>query len=195
MHKVYTHSHLNISASDARDGRYGLFRAREGPIMKQMRCKATLEGADGLLRTKEYVIKDSWYWHVNVEESHIHSRGWVFQERIMVPRVLYFAKNQLAWECQHHSACEKYPHGMSPSFLMSSYYKQELVYDPSSEVVATRNRNTDGQGPEEWQSTWNYLTMLYSQTQLSRPSDKLLAISGLAESWAARTGDTYVAEM
>ncbi|KAF2245985.1 HET-domain-containing protein [Trematosphaeria pertusa] len=34
------------------------------------------------------------------------SRAWVFQERILSPRVLHFCKSELVWECRQLSVCE-----------------------------------------------------------------------------------------
>jgi hypothetical protein len=33
-------------------------------------------------------------------------RAWVFQERLLSPRLLHFSFGELIWECRHVSACE-----------------------------------------------------------------------------------------
>jgi hypothetical protein len=40
---------------------------------------------------------------------------------------------------------------------------------------------------------WKYVVMFYSKRQLTRESDKLNALSGLAKLIASKTGDSYVA--
>lgn len=34
------------------------------------------------------------------------TRGWIFQERFLAPRVLHFGPEELSWECQDHSTCQ-----------------------------------------------------------------------------------------
>ncbi|KAI0139085.1 HET-domain-containing protein [Hypoxylon sp. NC0597] len=34
------------------------------------------------------------------------SRGWVFQERLLAPRILHFCSQELAWECGEQTCCE-----------------------------------------------------------------------------------------
>jgi len=34
------------------------------------------------------------------------------QERLLAPRVLDFAKDQIFWECQELESCEMYPNGI-----------------------------------------------------------------------------------
>lgn len=193
MHKVYSRSHLNISASDARAGSQGLFRTRNASVVEQMRIKATLLNDCGVLETKYYVIEDPVYWWAKVTDSYIHTRGWVFQERLMALRVLHFIRDQLAWECKEKSACEKYPEHIPFAFLEEVNYKQHLAYENLTAEAA--NRECVSQDIETAHLTWNYLVSAYSQTKLTRPSDKLVAISGEAKALASLTRDGYIAGM
>lgn len=46
------------------------------------------------------VVTDYYHsWHQEITGAKLCGRGWVFQERLLAPRVLHFAKRQLWWEC------------------------------------------------------------------------------------------------
>lgn len=42
----------------------------------------------------------------DVDQSELNSRGWVFQERALSRRTIYFAENQTYWECGKGIRCE-----------------------------------------------------------------------------------------
>jgi hypothetical protein len=191
MNKVYKLSHCNISASDAQDGTSGLFRPHDKSAMQLVKIRATVKDTAGELRTKDYYIEEPFYWYVNLAESHIHTRGWVVQERVMAPRVLHFARSQLFWECRQHSACEKYPQGVSYSFLTSANDKEHLDYELYVEFA--KCYGADAKQVANCYNIWDSLVSYYSQASLTRSTDRLIAISGMAKSLAVVSGDTYLA--
>ena len=57
-----------------------------------------------------YAGFDAALWD-RIESSALNTRGWVYQERILSRRILYFNKGEIAWECQEHRATETFPEG------------------------------------------------------------------------------------
>jgi hypothetical protein len=105
-------------------------------------------------------------------------RGWVVQERILAPRTLHFGTNQLFWECRHHQACETYPGGLP-----------DTMYTLKSNLVAfdTLHKTIGKKPPEDVENMladinafWGKAVTGFSYCQLTKPEDKLVAISGLA---------------
>ena len=92
-------------------------------------------------------------------EMPLLQRGWVVQERILAPRMLYFTSTQVFWECYEKVACEVFPQGYPEqrSNIENYFHKKNLV------------------GP-----MWSEVVELYSKCKLTYSSDKLVAISGLA---------------
>ena len=45
----------------------------------------------------------------SLRKSPLLSRAWVFQERFLAPRILYFGTEQLYWECRRHTKSESRP--------------------------------------------------------------------------------------
>lgn len=101
------------------------------------------------------------------------TRAWVYQERLLAPRILYFDE-ELSWECREASACEcseashgmKYDHSLS---LMPGYSTGKLYL--------------------QWQEMVEEFTWL----QLSHEEDRLPAFSGLAQQYQYRLRSEYLA--
>jgi hypothetical protein len=55
-------------------------------------------------RFKPYTI----YWRFPLSHNGfpLQSRGWVYQEALLSPRLLHFGKSELVWECAETTACE-----------------------------------------------------------------------------------------
>lgn len=104
MHKVYSHSHCNISASAAKDSSEGLFRARQPHLILPTHVEVCV--AD-LAHTSDYVhcaMHDSCFWTHSVSSCTINKRAWVTQERLLAPRILHLVKASFfgsAWSVMH----------------------------------------------------------------------------------------------
>ncbi|KAI1295272.1 heterokaryon incompatibility protein-domain-containing protein [Xylaria venustula] len=62
------------------------------------------------------------------------SRAWVYQERVLSPRVLHFLPDELMWECKSGSECEC--QGITPNSLESKVFMEEKNFR------ATERENT-----------------------------------------------------
>ncbi|KAH7383209.1 heterokaryon incompatibility protein-domain-containing protein [Pyrenochaeta sp. MPI-SDFR-AT-0127] len=189
MDKVYSHSHCNISASDAENSSEGLFR-KHGPqthvIDKVALC---LKGLNQVRQFAECTVIEYYFWQRNIEECPVNRRGWVFQERVLSPRVLHFGHDQLFWECLEHAACEKYLLGMPET--SDSYLSPRIKID--IDIHNLRDKGLDLS--RHLEKLWVQLVATYSSTTLTNPSDKLIAISGIAKRIASLVNDTYLAGM
>jgi hypothetical protein len=110
-----------------------------------------------------------------VKDAHINTRGWVMQERLLSPRALHFGEHQLYWECREKRASETNPDGLE-------------IYGDGVPFKGL------AKGPHGVLS-WTQLVMAYSKCALSYPSDKLVAFSAIARSYATHLSDEYVAGM
>ncbi|CAK3877547.1 Hypothetical predicted protein [Lecanosticta acicola] len=112
-------------------------------------------------------------WRHEVEDAELNTRGWVVQERLLAPRVLHFGRNQILWECRDQYAAEIYPEEISPDFWkMPTHMHFDAPYEDWSRIVSR-----------------------YSRCSLTKKSDKLIAVSGLAKQVGSRLNDEYVAGM
>jgi hypothetical protein len=92
MHNVYGRSYLNIGAADSPNPHGGLFRSRPYPPQPVVKVSAKWQG----------IIPGEFYCHdlkSTIPESHLAKRAWIFQERLLAPRMINFTGDQILWEC------------------------------------------------------------------------------------------------
>ncbi|KAK4619686.1 hypothetical protein CLAFUW4_11093 [Fulvia fulva] len=141
--------------------------------------------ADGWQFNQKELFKQ----HAN--ESSLATRGWIFQERVLSPRIVHFTKSQIFWECNQATIAED-GHIVQDECGVHQVDFSKVVY---SDVLNGRPTRRHGLAyPPRWES----LIEAYSTLQLTNPDDKLLALSGLALAFARENrgfeeGRVYVA--
>lgn len=109
MVDVYRHSKCNIAATAAQGPTEGCFYPRDPTIVSPLEISLRLGGEEENPIPKKYLIVSDHSWHRSIEEAPLNKRAWVFQERILAPRQIHCAKDQLFWECNQTTACETFP--------------------------------------------------------------------------------------
>ncbi|KAH0562300.1 hypothetical protein GP486_003007 [Trichoglossum hirsutum] len=176
MGLIYRNALFTISATEALDASVGCF-TKYAPMLMQP-VKLDYHSHDGKRKGQMFIRPQPATVADSLDRSPVNSRGWCLQERILSRRVLHYTKNQLYWECQKHCAAEDgtiydYIFRLKQSFDLRDYSGSA---DPSSVF---------------WK--WCQLVVEYSNRKLTKQSDKLPAMSGLASEVARRTGDQYLA--
>jgi hypothetical protein len=88
-------------------------------------------------------------------------RAWVFQERLLAPRVVYFSQNELVWECVELGDCQ-----------CGGYF------------VPSNPKSRDWTSKYSWRSAVELFTTLH----LNVEQDRLPAFFGLADFYAQSVG-------
>lgn len=182
MRHVYANSFCNIAASASSTPEGGLFRSRQPEKIRPGFVTASFPTSE----PKDYYIFDKCYSERQILKGPLQRRGWVLQERLLAPRVIHFAEDQIFWECFTKSKCEVFPLGIPLHFPLKEDFKS-LWGLP--ETYKTQQRNIS----LHIFNLWNGLVREYTQCALTKRSDKLIAISGLANLVHETTGDQYVA--
>ncbi|PMD40262.1 hypothetical protein L207DRAFT_582480 [Hyaloscypha variabilis F] len=99
-------------------------------------------------------------------------RGWTFQDRLLPTRTIHFTTTQIFWECYETFACE---------------CLSEIIPDDIIEFVESFHKE-----PIDI-SMWGWIVQIYSTRDLTKSSDKLVAISGLARKIQEQTHVEYLA--
>ena len=101
-------------------------------------------------------------------------RGWVYQERMLAPRFLHFLDQELAWDCRTESTCECdcQTHDIGTTSSMG-YIK--LAFD--SELQSASRSIV---------SIWWDIVASYTKLYLTKETDRLLAIDGIAQAFQKR---------
>ncbi|KAF5858025.1 hypothetical protein ETB97_004956 [Aspergillus alliaceus] len=183
MSHVYANSACNIAASASNYPEEGLFRPREPDLVRPGKVLTSLF-AD---KPSPHYIFDKGYWDRQLFAGPLHNRGWVFQECFLAPRVLYFGKDQILWECLCEHKCEGFPQGIP------AHYSDKNM-DPLLDSISAGRSRLPGKGSPLVFYLWNSLVEQYSTCHLTEPSDKMVAIAGIARLFGQITGDEYVAD-
>lgn len=207
MYDVYHNSFCNISATNANDNSEGLYSQRDPQRLWENEIRLNTDGIPTSFPQKSQLgvepllrrcgILDATFWARSIEDAPVNRRAWVLQERLLAPRVLHFGFHQIAWECRHLEATESLPYGTSnlevkdgvvvettrlKSSLAQDYVPRSLV--PDAEHLA-------------WQAheCWKRIIERYSTTSITKESDRLIALAGIAQMSSRQIGSKvlYVA--
>jgi hypothetical protein len=88
------------------------------------------------------------------------------------PRVLHFDQDQVVWECNELTACERFPAGTG-DLIPGSKMRNCL------EATFRRALHTGLQGQQIY-DIWKLIVRAYSSAALTRDSDRLIALHGVA---------------
>ena len=184
MNKVYENAFCNIAATASRDSHSGLFYKRD-PI--------AIEPCQFVFKNQVFQLVSEGHWKYGIDYAPLNKRGWVVQERWFSPRIIYFGREQLFWECNEIVACESFPHGppMFEDLPIYGNFKSRLG-DPTLQERASLDIPIASL-KEEPTRVWRRLVRQYSNSTLTVKSDKIVAISRLASAIQGHTKDEYLA--
>jgi hypothetical protein len=123
-----------------------------------------------------------------IQDGPLNSRGWVFQERLLSPRVVHFGAKQVVRECEHRTACETQPdraHGLTPFRATKGFVTG----------VKQIHHGKDGRLVRDSRyiyNHWRNVVQCYSGLKLTYATDVLVAIGGLAQVMQDAIGDEYL---
>lgn len=187
------------------------------------------------------------HWATNptampTRDNPLLSRAWVFQERVLSPRVLHFCLREMIWECCEHTICEC--GGLSNSLNLKSLFaiasqlkisndqpesesessnREDAVqsvisqvnerqsigrldpdFDEVNDQLDTREQRLRASREDALKAynlqmkeilvpvkQWHGLVEHYSKLKLTKQTDRLPALSGLAHRMAPFLGDYY----
>ena len=193
MHKVYQNSVLNLSASGAEDATEGFYFDRDPAEIGPHPLCPSFDDFDwrdlnrGRSGPSWHLVHEDLYGDV-IQKTAAFKRAWVFQERQLSKRVLHFGKEQVFWECRSANCCELFPQGLPSRLMVSTSTLPKFVYketrNPSSISSIIHKRLpmvSDRPAVVQMQMVWQALVTDYSKARLTYSSDKLIAISGMAQ--------------
>jgi hypothetical protein len=187
MRYVYANSACNVAASASHDSEGGLFRARDPKSLQPPYLSASVFSDDSK-SPRNYHVYDIEHWNKRVQYGPLHKRGWVYQEILLAPRVLYFGLNEVLWECFTRMDSEF--HSLIGYLPLEAQGKHNLL-----ELTAAGGNKQKNSIPLPLLDSWMNLVQEYSGCVFTRPSDKLFAFAGIAKLFQDYTKDLYIAGM
>ncbi|KAK3308346.1 heterokaryon incompatibility protein-domain-containing protein [Chaetomium strumarium] len=172
MADVYRNSYCNIAALEATDSRGGCFQRRDLTLPRPIVVESRWHGQDKALWVyKPDLALRQLGWEI--DDSPVHRRAWVLQERLLSRRILHFGRKMIYWECKELLASEA-----GTTFDPASLY--HYLRNPlSCDIVNPARLSQDEiyNLVRAWSET---VVRRYTGARLTFQTDKFIALSALA---------------
>jgi hypothetical protein len=189
MGQVYQNCAVMFAASGSNDSYGGMLNPRS--------VSCALPNSKLWLSPKRKPIQ-------TLEESELGSRAWASQERILAPRIVYYSNEQIFWECRDGRKAEcttKIMFDTYQSYNKRYHDRVETTYVPAYNYTEYLSKDIAGAEDKDNEITvrpdgWFWAIEGYSRRHLTNSTDKLPALSGLAQNVfhpQRATGGNYLA--
>ncbi|KAH7070765.1 heterokaryon incompatibility protein-domain-containing protein [Paraphoma chrysanthemicola] len=197
MCQVFRNAIVTLAVADAVNHSQGMFRNRRGHFVRPFWTPYSLD-----VPYRERISIDGegeFYAFSNVglvsserrPKGPLDTRGWILQEQLISPRILYFGDGELFWDCTTISASESSP--------ISSSLLNDENSDETWALKLIRKNLAGSISPDTLQQRfadiWVHIIMNYSARQLSKQSDRLIALQGIMRPLTALLQEDPVAGM
>ena len=190
MSSIYANAVLTIAASATPDDTYGFLHRRTYRSVQVYPYGN--QQSDHVFKARISIHRDL------SQPGPLLKRAWVLQERCLSRRVLFFEEHEMTWECRKLEDCEcgsdlreaKYKPTESRTIVHAGKYSDSIrnthAFTFDGRTAAVPNSETFAW----WRKT---IVSRYSALALTRWTDRLPALSGLASTVRNKTKDTYLA--
>ncbi|KXJ94853.1 heterokaryon incompatibility protein-domain-containing protein [Microdochium bolleyi] len=183
MKDVYSSSHLNIAANHSLGSNGGLYADRQTAgdfpicIMAEAGSKDSPQStlcirqlpkeSHAAYSTDDIKTDDLAY-------SPLLGRGWILQERVLSPRMVYYDSQELKWECR--GGCDCLCGGMITMAGFVVAYRNALGISRRDAVLPPLQQNY-----YYLPIRWMLIAERYSMCDLTFVADRVIALAGVAE--------------
>jgi hypothetical protein len=110
-----------------------------------------------------------------IDDFPLLRRAWVYQERMLSPKVLHFGAEEVSFECAESSSCECGAIEKLLQLSVSDKDRKNLIYQGKTSRIGYNDR-----------AFWMLVVSIFTQLDLSFGSDRLPAIAGVAKDFQER---------
>ncbi|KAK8098834.1 uncharacterized protein PG998_012075 [Apiospora kogelbergensis] len=200
MASIYRNAYLTIAATKASSGAGGLFADTPDFEVRG----TTPAGEDYFLVFREKIQHELSVDLTTDLHFPLMARGWIYQERMLSPRVLHFGYHELFFECSTDCQCECGDIGFLGNYDDVPLPNPRQMYSSALESIAKTGKGKGGRKwtNEQWLEQaryyiariWRSMVVFYTGLRLTVPMDRLPALGGVARTFAGkRTSSPYLA--
>ena len=175
MGRIYEGAQIVIAASVSPNSEASFLTRYETPVSHPLELK--YKRRDGHCST----VKARPHIYHNLEP--LETRAWAFQEQWLSTRLLRYTAHEVIWNCKTKIACECH----CKDHANTSHYKSAYAL---MDHILPRPR-LQGHA-SEWYGRWQIVLNRFTSLQITRPCDKLPALSGIAAMVSQATGSAYI---
>ncbi|KAH7350637.1 heterokaryon incompatibility protein-domain-containing protein [Rhexocercosporidium sp. MPI-PUGE-AT-0058] len=170
MAAVYESSHVTICAAKSEAGNGGCFAdltLRETDPYSGSKIEVQVRKCPRHIAS-EAMFRDSSFFHTT-SNLPLFTRAWTFQEELLATRVLYYCADEIVFQCKENLDCQcgRISSHMAEIGDKTSKQQYEAALIDSSNI-------------RKLQIQWYRIITQYSARNLTKESDRLPALSGLA---------------
>lgn len=183
MADIYQNSYLTIAATKSSNSAGGLFTTPDSRFKEHSFSVTDRGGRERSLHCRQ--SQNHWFGSsfLRKEETPVPpllQRAWVYQERVLSPRTLHFGHQEVLWECMSQTSCE------------CSLWPQPEQACPRFDCRS--QSRIRGWTAQDLVKEWHRAVSEYSTLALTKSSDRLPAIAGIARQMQKlRRGEDYFA--
>ena len=187
MCDIYAQAILTITSAHSSGAHGGMFVQRDG--IRSMPFEITLDIKQKPMRLL-YMPAGQREVSWQLSDLPLYSRAWCFQEMILSTRTLVFDPDGIKWECLKTAGSER----MLEMNTMRHTQDIRTVQASLKQATSADFFDVLRQGDLTIQgSLWQSVVKDYASRNLTKYSDKLIAIAGVAQEAEKRTKNRYLA--
>ena len=182
MHLVYRHALVTIAATSATSSHDGFLQRSLDTISAVKVAYASGDGSSGASKPGQSYFIASWSDKpgdgdrlYSVDCSKWNTRGWTLQERSLSTRIIHFCRKKIFYECRQSLWSEE----------------NEIASEVDVSISPFWPRRSD-MSRDELYRRWELVLALYSTRDLTKGTDKLVAIESIAQEMMTTTKEEYV---
>lgn len=213
MREVYAGSLLTIAAARSPSTTTGIFTQRkrhENHAYVEWKSETTPRN----MAYKVYLRPGSELWDSTLQASPLMSRGWTLQEGLLAPRTLSYGPQQMIWECSRHQVDESGRITIPTQDYRAKGFIQGMIEGANGSMSEGRMGSIFKLKQQRMLSYWGYsgpngllrlktppdpyerwydIVREFTRRSLTKDTDTLPALAGLAREFQRVTGDVYCA--
>ncbi|KAH8665245.1 heterokaryon incompatibility protein-domain-containing protein [Tricladium varicosporioides] len=167
MGSYYKNAYITIAASWSPGPQWGCFSYAEPEYIGHQ-----LYQQEGCTINVRRIISHGFWWP-------LLRRGWIYQERLLSPRILHFGPVELVWECYTCTTCE-----CTQSDNLHTDLSNKIEHSQIMGRTTTR---------EIFRNIWRNMIQEYTRLDLTFAKDRFPALAGLAKQMHSYRKSEYYA--
>ncbi|RBR10225.1 uncharacterized protein FIESC28_09611 [Fusarium coffeatum] len=189
MAATYENAYITLAAGASDDDDGGFFAEAHDKHAKPYKFHLNVDGISHEIYMRYAVSHSSTGWPGG-DAFPLMTRAWTLQERHLARRYLCFGPNEIFWECQEDVACSC---TMAEGPFNPRGPTEDLPKLPECEPFKYQCSRLNDLSSNEIATLWRRLATDYSTRNLTKPTDKLPALAGLANKFQRAIGSSYLA--
>ncbi|RGP58815.1 het-domain-containing protein [Fusarium sporotrichioides] len=192
MATIYNNAFLVLAASQAGESSEGFLDRKDIDFEKTVQLDpknsvkvARMENSDSIMSeiysrpisTDPTMGQSRHRWKITT--SPLNQRGWVLQENILARRIIHFTESEMIWECVQCLKCECMEIEADES--EATHWSEFNMVRNARIGTLHRKHYMGAQNSNRLYIQWRKLIDLYGRLMLTKDTDRLPALSGLAK--------------